>query len=65
MGSWLAKVFWNSLKELAAIFFQQVTAYEVYEYVTQKLLFEGFSYDDAIEHGIALVEKSDVFIYNK
>lgn len=36
-----------------------------YRNVTQKLLYEDISYDYAIEHGIALVAKSDVFLYKK
>ena len=36
-----------------------------YKNVTQKLLYEDISYDDAIEGGIAIVAKSDVFKYKK
>jgi len=36
-----------------------------YKNVTQKLLYEDISYDDAIEDGIAMVAKSDVFKYKK
>lgn len=36
-----------------------------YKNITQKLLYENISYDYAIEHGIAIVAKSDVFEYKK
>ena len=36
-----------------------------YKNITQKLLYEDIKYDYAIENGIALVAKSDVFIYKK
>ena len=36
-----------------------------YKNVTQKLLYEDISYDDAIAGGIAIVAKSDVFKYKK
>lgn len=36
-----------------------------YKNITQKLLYENISYDYAIEHGIAVVAKSDVFEYKK
>ncbi len=36
-----------------------------YKNVTQKLLYEEISYDDAIRHGIAIVAESDVFNYKK
>lgn len=36
-----------------------------YKNVTQKLLYEDMNYDYAIQNGIALVAKSDVFIYKK
>lgn len=36
-----------------------------YKNVTQKLLYEDIKYDYAIENGIALAAKSDVFIYKK
>jgi predicted nucleotidyltransferase component of viral defense system len=36
-----------------------------YRDITQKLLFENISYDYAVEHGIAIVAESDVFLYKK
>ena len=36
-----------------------------YKNVTQKLLYEDISYDNAIENGIAIIAESDVFIYKK
>lgn len=36
-----------------------------YKNVTQKLLYEDVDYDYAIENGIAIVAKSDIFIYKK
>jgi predicted nucleotidyltransferase component of viral defense system len=36
-----------------------------YKNVTQKLLYEDISYDYAIENGIAIIAKSDVFVYKK
>ena len=36
-----------------------------YKNITQKLLYEDISYDYSIEHGIAIVAKSDVFEYKK
>ena len=36
-----------------------------YKNITQKLLYENISYDYAIEHGIAVAAKSDVFEYKK
>lgn len=36
-----------------------------YKNITQKLLYENISYDYSIEHGIAIVAKSDVFEYKK
>lgn len=36
-----------------------------YKNVTQKLLYEEISYDYAIEHGIAVVAETDVFVYKK
>ena len=36
-----------------------------YKNVTQKLLYEDIAYDSAVQNGIALVAKSDVFIYRK
>ena len=36
-----------------------------YKNVTQKLLYEDIAYDSAVQNGIALVAKSDVFIYKK
>lgn len=36
-----------------------------YKNITQKLLYENISYDYAIEYGIAVVAKSDVFEYKK
>ncbi len=36
-----------------------------YKNITQKLLYENISYDYAIEHGIDVVAKSDVFEYKK
>lgn len=36
-----------------------------YRNVTQKLLYEDIDYDYVIEHGIAQVAKSDVFLYKK
>lgn len=36
-----------------------------YKNVTQKLLYEDVSYDDAIEHGIAKIVKTDLFEYKK
>jgi hypothetical protein len=36
-----------------------------YRNITQKLLYENISYDYAVEHGIAIVAESDVFLYKK
>ena len=36
-----------------------------YRDITQKLLYENISYDYAVEHGIAIVAESDVFLYKK
>ena len=36
-----------------------------YKNITQKLLYENISYDDAVERGIAIVAESDVFEYKK
>lgn len=36
-----------------------------YKNITQKLLYEDIDYDYAVENGIALVAKSDIFIYKK
>lgn len=36
-----------------------------YMNVTQKLLYEDIDYDYIVQNGIALVAKSDVFIYKK
>ncbi|MEE1086562.1 MAG: nucleotidyl transferase AbiEii/AbiGii toxin family protein [Schaedlerella sp.] len=36
-----------------------------YRDITQKLLYEDISYEYAIEHGIAIVAESDVFLYKK
>ena len=36
-----------------------------YKNITQKLLYENVSYDDSIEHGIAIVAESDVFEYKR
>lgn len=36
-----------------------------YKNITQKLLYEDVDYDYAVEKGIALVAKSDIFIYKK
>lgn len=36
-----------------------------YKDITQKLLYENISYDYAVEHGIAIVAESDVFLYKK
>ena len=36
-----------------------------YKNITQKLLYENISYDYAIEYGIDVVAKSDVFEYKK
>lgn len=36
-----------------------------YNDITQKLLYENISYDYAIEHGIALIAKTDLFEYKK
>lgn len=36
-----------------------------YNFVTNKLLYENYSYEDAINNGIAKVIKTDVFIYKK
>ena len=36
-----------------------------YRDVTQKLLYENVDYNQAINEGITIVAKSDIFIYNK
>ena len=36
-----------------------------YNFVTKKLLYEDYSYDDSINNGIAKVINTDVFIYKK
>ena len=36
-----------------------------YNYVTKKLLYENYSYDEAIKNGIAKVINTDVFLYKK
>jgi len=36
-----------------------------YKDITQKLLYENISYDYAVQHGIAIVAESDVFLYKK
>ncbi len=36
-----------------------------YNFVTKKLLYENYSYDDAINNGIAKVINTSVFIYKK
>ena len=36
-----------------------------YNFVTNKLLYENYSYEDAINNGIAKVIKTDFFIYKK
>ena len=36
-----------------------------YKNITQKLLYENVSYDDSIEHGLAIVAESDVFEYKR
>ena len=36
-----------------------------YKDITQKLLYEDISYGYAVENGIAIVAKSDIFIYHK
>ena len=36
-----------------------------YNFVTKKLLYENYSYDDAINNGIAKIVNTDVFTYKK
>ena len=36
-----------------------------YNNITRKLLYEDVSYDEAIEHGIAVVAESDIFLYKE
>ena len=36
-----------------------------YKNITQKLLYEDVDYNNAVEKGIALVAKSDIFIYKR
>jgi hypothetical protein len=50
----------DMLKEIIATRFYEAD----YRNITQKLLYEDFGYDYVIENGIAVVAKSDVFIYH-
>ena len=36
-----------------------------YKNITQKLLYDEIDYDYAVQNGIALIAKSDVFLYKK